>query len=220
MPAERAALSALTPLFMQTAGVLDMLDLQRANYLLDLCLNLVKKFSNPDYTPTQDEQNLLVDGISSLGFFLEALKNNQTANNRVIESAITVFENAASQKTKPSSTIDTLAIDSDFEETDITETEMTLDVASGHTTKIESGIEPELLSVFLEEAEDVLTEIDGCIQKCQSDDADMKSLTAIRRGFHTLKGSGRMVQLEFLSDAAWTMEKTLNHWLNEKTSHR
>ena len=44
----------------------------------------------------------------------------------------------------------------------------------------------------------------------------MESLTTIRRGFHTLKGSSRMVKLVSFSEAAWIMEKTLNHWLNEK----
>jgi chemosensory pili system protein ChpA (sensor histidine kinase/response regulator) len=35
----------------------------------------------------------------------------------------------------------------------------------------------------------------------------------IRRAFHTLKGSGRMVGLMRLGDAAWAVEQTLNRWL-------
>ncbi|MDR4516336.1 MAG: Hpt domain-containing protein [Nitrosomonas sp.] len=215
-PAERTALSALPLLFTQTSGALAMLDLQRAKYLLNLCYTLIEKFPAPDYALNQNEQNLLVDGISSLSFFLEAFKNDQAANTKVIESAITVFENASKQKPKSSSTHDTLAIDSDFEETSITETELIAEVEPERRTRTDSGVDPELLSIFLEEAEEILAEVAECIQKCQSDDSDMKSLTTIRRGFHTLKGSGRMVKLEFLSDAAWTMEKTLNHWLNDK----
>ena len=38
-------------------------------------------------------------------------------------------------------------------------------------------------------------------------------LVPIRRGFHTLKGSGRMVGLTRLADAAWAVERLLNGWL-------
>jgi chemotaxis protein histidine kinase CheA len=39
---------------------------------------------------------------------------------------------------------------------------------------------------------------------------DKKTLTEIRRSFHTLKGSGRMVKALDLSEMAWKVEKTLN----------
>ncbi|SER18671.1 chemosensory pili system protein ChpA (sensor histidine kinase/response regulator) [Nitrosomonas sp. Nm51] len=215
-PDERESLSSVIALFNQTAGVLDIMELKRAHYLLSLCLNQVKKFSEPDYVLTHNDQNLLVDGLSSLSFFLEAYKNNPNANQSVIEAAIAVFENSVNQKTAESSTADALAAESDNEETDIMGSEIIPDVYPGFDKKIDSGVDPELLNIFLEEADEILAEITECIQNCQSDKSDMKSLTAIRRNFHTLKGSGRMVKLEFFSDAAWTMEKTLNHWLNEK----
>ncbi len=216
-PAERTALSELTPLFKQTSGVLSMLDLHRADHLLNLCHNLLRKFSDPDYGLLQSEQNLLVDGISSLSFFLEAFKNDQSTSHRVIESAIAVFENAAKQTTQPASPIiDSSDTESGFEETDANETETFSDVYTEPKIKIDSGVDSELLSIFLEEADEILTEISECVQNGQSENSDLKSLANIRRGFHTLKGSGRMVKLEFLSEAAWIMEKTLNHWLNEK----
>ncbi|MFN2644682.1 MAG: Hpt domain-containing protein, partial [Burkholderiales bacterium] len=39
-------------------------------------------------------------------------------------------------------------------------------------------------------------------------------LAAIRRGFHTLKGSGRMVGLDDFGEAAWQVEHVLNDWLD------
>ena len=38
-------------------------------------------------------------------------------------------------------------------------------------------------------------------------------LVTIRRGFHTLRGSGRMVGLVQLGDTAWAVEQALNRWL-------
>jgi chemosensory pili system protein ChpA (sensor histidine kinase/response regulator) len=40
-----------------------------------------------------------------------------------------------------------------------------------------------------------------------------QALVDIRRGFHTLKGSGRMVGLAEFGEAAWAIEQTLNRWL-------
>lgn len=75
----------------------------------------------------------------------------------------------------------------------------------------DEGLDAELLEIFIEEAHEVLAAVDeqrGAMHG-GSDDA----LTTIRRGFHTLKGSGRMVGLNDLGDAAWGIEQTLNRWL-------
>ena len=45
---------------------------------------------------------------------------------------------------------------------------------------------------------------------------DKDTLTTIRRSYHTLKGSGRMVGLASFGEAAWAMERVLNAWLAEQ----
>ncbi|MDV7396927.1 Hpt domain-containing protein, partial [Arthrospira platensis SPKY1] len=56
-------------------------------------------------------------------------------------------------------------------------------------------IDEELLEIFLEEAREVLDTIAGHIDAIRPATADPEALTVVRRGFHTLKGSGRMVGL-------------------------
>src|SRR5262249_50772537 len=51
---------------------------------------------------------------------------------------------------------------------------------------------------------------------CRQQPNDLESLTTIRRGFHTLKGSGRMVGLMDLGEVAWEIEQLMNLWLEEK----
>ncbi|MHB1187145.1 hybrid sensor histidine kinase/response regulator [Thiobacillus sp.] len=80
---------------------------------------------------------------------------------------------------------------------------------------IPEGVESELLEIFLEEANEVLATMDEARNACQSDPDDQASLTVIRRAFHTLKGSGRMVGLDELGEAAWRHEQLLNGWLSE-----
>jgi chemosensory pili system protein ChpA (sensor histidine kinase/response regulator) len=78
------------------------------------------------------------------------------------------------------------------------------------------GIELELLEIFLEEANEVLATMGEAGEACHDNPDDQASLTVIRRGFHTLKGSGRMVGLSDLGETSWRLEQLMNSWLNEK----
>ncbi len=81
---------------------------------------------------------------------------------------------------------------------------------------IPDGVEPELLDIFLEEAKEVLATMAEAADACQNNPDDEDSLTVIRRAFHTLKGSGRMVGLTDLGETAWRLEQLMNGWLAEK----
>ena len=74
-------------------------------------------------------------------------------------------------------------------------------------------IDAELLAIFLEEANEVLGTIDSNLHCLKQYIHAPDCLTTIRRSFHTLKGSGRMVGLKDLGEAAWAIEQTLNLWL-------
>jgi len=222
MPADRVALSALTPLFNQISGVLIMLDLESANHLLTRCHNLTQKLADPDYSLNQAEQNLLVDGIGSLNFFLEGLKHDTPDCQRIIDQAIAVFESPnqqtdshALQQTEETGITDIALLDTEAKDPLVISPES--ENTAAPAVPIDSSSDAELLDVFLKESDEILAEIAQAILHCQADNTDIKSLTSIRRGFHTLKGSSRMIKLEFFSDAAWIMEQTLNQWLNEKS---
>ncbi len=80
-------------------------------------------------------------------------------------------------------------------------------------TASEEQIDAELLCIFIEEANEVLAAVGAQLEHARQDPQDLDRLTPIRRGFHTLKGSGRMVGLRELGEAAWGLEQTLNRWL-------
>ena len=77
-------------------------------------------------------------------------------------------------------------------------------------------VELELLEIFLEEANEVLATMGDASESCQNAPADQDAQTIIRRGFHTLKGSGRMVGLTDLGETAWKLEQLMNGWLADK----
>lgn len=83
---------------------------------------------------------------------------------------------------------------------------------------IPADSEPELLEIFLEEANEVLVTMGEACEFCQNNPDDKESLTVIRRAFHTLKGSGRMVGLNDLGETGWRFEQLMNGWLAEKKS--
>jgi chemosensory pili system protein ChpA (sensor histidine kinase/response regulator) len=73
-----------------------------------------------------------------------------------------------------------------------------------------------LIQIFLEEATEVLASIDAALPVCRAQPGNAEALATIRRGFHTLKGSGRMVGLNELGEVAWEVEQVMNRWLEEK----
>jgi chemosensory pili system protein ChpA (sensor histidine kinase/response regulator) len=79
-------------------------------------------------------------------------------------------------------------------------------------------IDAELLEIFLEEANEVLATIGEQSAQLAADGRNTDALTTIRRSAHTLKGSGRMVGLVDLGEAAWELEQTLNMWLRQDMS--
>ena len=57
----------------------------------------------------------------------------------------------------------------------------------------EERVDDELLEVFLEETDEVLVALHEHLPQWFEDPRDTAALTEVRRAFHTLKGSGRMV---------------------------
>ena len=76
-------------------------------------------------------------------------------------------------------------------------------------------IDAELLEIFLSEAVEVLDAVRTTLPAARSEPYNQDHLTTLRRSFHTLKGSGRMVGLMAFGDAAWGIEQVLNLRLSE-----
>lgn len=72
----------------------------------------------------------------------------------------------------------------------------------------------DIREIFIEEAEEVLDEMAGNLAIWQANPSDLTVLKDIRRGFHTLKGSGRMVGAFMLGETAWAVENMLNRVLD------
>jgi chemosensory pili system protein ChpA (sensor histidine kinase/response regulator) len=80
----------------------------------------------------------------------------------------------------------------------------------------DEAADAELREIFLLEAQEVLEAIEENSSVLINDASSEDALTTIRRSFHTLKGSSRMVGLNEFGEGGWAMEQLLNAWLSEK----
>jgi chemosensory pili system protein ChpA (sensor histidine kinase/response regulator) len=83
-------------------------------------------------------------------------------------------------------------------------------------TEVTELEEDDLRNIFLDEAREVLHNGKAAVAGLGRDASDMGEMTVLRRAFHTLKGSSRMVGLTDFGDAAWSFEQVLNTWLADQ----
>jgi chemosensory pili system protein ChpA (sensor histidine kinase/response regulator) len=76
--------------------------------------------------------------------------------------------------------------------------------------------EDELLGIFLDEGREVAESGLQQVARLRQSPNDQDALVTLRRSFHTLKGSSRMVGLGTFGEAAWQMEQVLNGHLAEQ----
>ena len=76
-------------------------------------------------------------------------------------------------------------------------------------------IDAEIREVFVEEVQEEIENLNRNLPLWQSDVNDFERLKPIRRSFHTLKGSGRLVGALALGDFSWKVENMLNRVLDK-----
>ena len=141
--------------------------------------------------------NPLIVALKSIASYLEAFKYNQQ----------TKMANPLSQA------INNLVVDTEL----ATENEK-VSVLPVTQKKLEGDFDDDIVEIFIEEAEEVLISLKENITLWSSDNKNVESMADIRRGFHTLKGSGRMAGAEHIGDAAWSIEALLNRMTDGSVS--
>lgn len=239
-PNKRAPLATLANPLHQIQGALTLVGDDLAVALIERSADTVARLAEgQELEPSAHET--LAHELSALGFYVQALKHGPadlrsflepeageeagpepepTALAEELESeAVFEFE-APLESEAASDTAPVLEAAQRVEEAGPTHAPFeapplppALPAPSAATPEEADEIDEELLEIFLEEAREVLDTITSHIDAIRPSVADPEALTVVRRGFHTLKGSGRMVGLTELGDAAWAIEQTLNRWL-------
>src|SRR5689334_8723186 len=86
--------------------------------------------------------------------------------------------------------------------------------ATGRLAEVTESADPELVKLFIEEAREELEKIQRGFPTWDQNPLEHAALVTVRRSFHTLKGSGRMVGARELAEFAWAIENLLNRLLD------
>jgi len=78
-------------------------------------------------------------------------------------------------------------------------------------TQTDEEFDEEIMQIFIEDARDVYGNITREFATWRNETGNAQALAELRRGYHTLKGSGRMVGASEIAELAWAIENMLNH---------
>ena len=92
--------------------------------------------------------------------------------------------------------------------------ETTAAVASEAPAAASPEVDPEIREIFLEEAAEVIEALQQQVPVLIRDPGNAAALRDVRRAFHTLKGSGRMVGATHIGEFGWALENLLNRCID------
>ncbi|HTP94819.1 MAG TPA: Hpt domain-containing protein [Burkholderiales bacterium] len=228
-PGQRDNLATVPGFIRQVRGALDILRLHRAKEVLSQCDELIERCARSDNPSFKQDLEWLAEGLSCLGFYMDEMGRGQFASEEVLDFFLERFARrplltvagaeaatALVPPAPPTSPPDLAPPSPQPPPAPAVEPAAAPAVSAPALDAGDAASESaELLGVFIEEAHEVLATIESNMAQLQEAPDDVDALTIIRRGFHTLKGSGRMVGLTDLGEFAWEIEQTLNQWLRE-----
>ena len=80
------------------------------------------------------------------------------------------------------------------------------------------AVDPQFVELFIEEAKEEIASIQRAFPLSDQNPMDLESLASLRRSFHTLKGSGRIVGARLIAEFAWAIENLLNRIIDKTLS--
>lgn len=190
--ARRDELPDLLRLIDQILGGLRILSLDMAVQVMAQLRERVLPYLSGDATPSPQQSYAIAGAVSAVENFLQQLVHGQLHQLEPLQASLE--ELGELQKTTEQVTVTNIKAE----------------------LQRPIGEDQELLDVFLEEAREVLGIMRSNLKLCELHPDSREPLITIRRGFHTLKGSGRMVGLTDLGEVAWSIERCINRWLRDE----
>lgn len=211
-PHQHDLLAAVPSLLQQVGGGLSMLSLTHAAEVLQACYDYIAhQLIEHKAAPNPQQIDALTEAISALEYYLEAVNEDRAEREAIIEQALTRVQALTRPSAEAISERETVP-----EPVRATETGMPAG-APAQPVRMEE-IDDEIVAVFLEEAEEEIASIARQLQRWGEDNENQDALRTLRRSFHTLKGSGRLVGASALGEFAWSFESLLNRVIDNTVS--
>ncbi|HEX3844426.1 MAG TPA: Hpt domain-containing protein, partial [Steroidobacteraceae bacterium] len=181
----------------------------------------------------------LADAIVSVEYYMETLQAGRSDPWYMLDNAQTCVQALEQQQTvtvptvpplEPSAFAKTVQIPSPMSHdatrmADLEASGMASDVgaqtppvltpsSTARLAAVAENADPELVKLFIEEAREELVKIERGFPVWDQNPLEREALVTVRRSFHTLKGSGRMVGARELGELSWAVENLLNRVLD------
>jgi len=98
----------------------------------------------------------------------------------------------------------------------VPETQSTVTFDAEQYAILADEADEEIVEIFIEEAIEVLGELHTYYPQWKSDTDDDEAMAVVRRSFHTLKGSGRLLGADLIGEFSWKFENMLNRIIDKK----
>ena len=205
---------ALHPL----VGVLRIAGLTAAADALAACReHLVEVSAGEREAPDARSIDTLADALGAVEYFLERFVIDGYASNLILARAVDALRGLDAPEARQLAEEEDLSVLAELgEEAEEAVSSPADESVEAAPTGVPSAAElsdPEIAGIFVEEATEVLETIDRELPQWRAQPEPGAALTELRRAFHTLKGSGRMVGATLLSELAWGVENLLNRIL-------
>ncbi|MDB6047944.1 MAG: cheA 1 [Pseudomonas sp.] len=235
---DRQRLQPLPALLVQVRGALAMIPLARAASLLAACNDYIQSHLLTDAEPpTWPQLDGLADALTSIEYYLERLGEDHEAPGEQILDKAQASLKELGYSLLPNITTEVPLLDEVITQDELLElnarqaltspSRSLAEVLASPVSAVnppaqhvptsllpppadEERVDDELLEVFLEETDEMLAALHKQLPLWLNDTSNTAALTEIRRAFHTLKGSGRMVRALILGELAWSVENLLN----------
>jgi chemosensory pili system protein ChpA (sensor histidine kinase/response regulator) len=220
----RATLAQIDPLLHQVQGALAILDQDGAMRAAQHVRQTVGALAAAEGTlaPAADALPAIAQNVGALGFFIDMLARDVDAAKRRFRFDADAgtfrelpFEAAGSEAptvalpAAPAVVAMPVAVP-------VAAPVPALPATATASAASDAAVEAELLEIFIGEAQEVLAQVGQTLPLVRAQPAHQETLTILRRCFHTLKGSGRMVGLERFADSGAAIERVMNLWLAEQ----
>ncbi|MDD4911659.1 MAG: Hpt domain-containing protein [Sideroxydans sp.] len=193
---KRAELLQVNRLMSQVQGGLHILSLDVAEQLLTTLRHITEGYQQGE-TPSSKEMRTVASAFSLMEDYVHGLELGQKSDPIALVTILQELSNTVAEAEINAPTFNDEPI-------------------SPIGVSIRSGDEDaELLEVFLEEAQEVMETLRTHLEISRLHLESREPWVTMRRAFHTLKGSGRMVGLTDLGEVAWAVERAMNKWLSE-----
>ncbi|WP_297792763.1 Hpt domain-containing protein [uncultured Marinobacter sp.] len=165
--------------------------------------------------PDWKQLDTLADAVTSVEYYLERLAEGIGEN----ESILHVAEESLASLGFPVGSEPTWQQPGEQDTPVVDDKAPTVDeqppMAEDAKGSDEDLLDDEILGIFVEEAEEVLQTIHDFYPRLRQNHDDREALSEVRRAFHTLKGSGRLVGATSIGELAWSVENLLNRVIDQ-----